>query len=239
VDAYDHLPSTQDVAMEAAREGAAGRLAILAQRQSAGRGRGGRAWQAPQGNLNFSALLRPGRGFRHQGALSLLAGLALHDAVASVLPTEAALMLKWPNDLLLDGAKLAGILIDSALATDGTPDWVVIGIGVNIAVAPVVEGRRTACVKDAGAVITPQALAAALAAGLDRWMAADEGAIRAAWLRRAHAPGTIISVRTRDRLLEGAFLGLSPDGGLILDGHGAPISVGEVQMSPASLVEAG
>jgi BirA family biotin operon repressor/biotin-[acetyl-CoA-carboxylase] ligase len=215
--------------MEAAHQGAPGRLAIIANQQTAGRGRGGNIWNAPAGNLNFSALLRPDHA-APPGYWPLLSGLALHDSIADALPTPNGLMLKWPNDVLLHGAKLAGILIDSAMGSNGTPDWVVIGIGVNIAAAPEIPGRATTCLADHGAHPTPQALAASIAKKLDHWMANDFPTIRAAWLTRAHPVGTPLSINGAPA---GAFAGLSPEGALLLAGHQAAIHVGDIQLAPA------
>jgi BirA family biotin operon repressor/biotin-[acetyl-CoA-carboxylase] ligase len=221
------MPSTQDAALEAARNGAPGRLAIIAAQQTAGRGRNANPWHAPAGNLNFSALLRPDHP-APPGYWPLLAGLALHDAIAAALPNPNGLMLKWPNDLLLNGAKLAGILIDSAIGSHGIPDWVVIGIGVNIAAAPEIAGRRITCLADHGATVTPTGLAATLAKKLDHWMAADFPTIRAAWLACAHPTGTPLAINGAPA---GAFAGLSPEGALLLAGHTTPIHVGDIQLA--------
>jgi BirA family biotin operon repressor/biotin-[acetyl-CoA-carboxylase] ligase len=219
VDHHDELPSTQDAAIAAATAGAPGRLAVLAARQVAGRGREGRVWRAPEGNLNFSAMLRPPPAAPVPAHWSLMAGVAVHDAVASFLASPAKLMLKWPNDLLFGGAKLAGVLIDSALTPDGMLDWVVIGIGVNLAEAPALPDRLTACLADAGIEVAPAALADRVMALLDRWGAQDLAAIRAAWLARAHPAGTPLRVQQGGQVIEGVFDGLTPDGRLILNGQ--------------------
>ena len=153
---FEELSSTQDVAIAAARDGLPGQLAVIAKRQTAGRGRAGRAWTAPEGNLNFSAMLRPKPAPLLAAAWALLAGVAVYETIVAHLTATSRLTLKWPNDVLLDGAKLAGVLIDSSLALDGTVDWVVIGVGVNIASAPHVEGRATACLAQAGVTVAPE-----------------------------------------------------------------------------------
>jgi BirA family biotin operon repressor/biotin-[acetyl-CoA-carboxylase] ligase len=136
-----------------------------------------------------------------------------------VLPKPAGLMLKWPNDVLLDGAKLAGVLIDSALTPDGLLDWVVIGIGVNIAEAPDLPDRATTCLAAHGAQTTPQALAAILLAALDRRLTADLAEIRESWLVRAHPRGTPLRAHHAGDVIQGVFEGLGPDGSLLLQGH--------------------
>jgi BirA family biotin operon repressor/biotin-[acetyl-CoA-carboxylase] ligase len=224
----ESLPSTQDAAIAAAQAGAS-HLAILAARQTAGRGRNGRVWRAPEGNLNLSILLRPGAIPPVPARWSLLAGLAVHDAATVVLPSPAALMLKWPNDLLLAGAKLAGVLIDSALTSDGALDWVVIGIGVNIAEAPDLPDRATTCLAAHGADTTPHALAKLLLDALDRRLATGLADIRESWLARAHPPGTPLRAQQGGRVIQGLFEGLAPDGSLLLQGH-PPLLAGEVTL---------
>ncbi len=159
----------------------------------------------------------------------MLAGVAVYEAVAAVLPERRGLMLKWPNDVLLGGAKLAGVLIDSSLA-GGLVEWVVIGVGVNIAEAPAVPGRATACLADAGAACGAEALARGVMGELDRWMAAGFPAVRQAWLARAHALGTRLRVQNGEQVLEGAFAGLTEDGRLRLEGAGDAAS-GDVEIT--------
>jgi BirA family biotin operon repressor/biotin-[acetyl-CoA-carboxylase] ligase len=227
------VASTQDLAIAAGQGGEAAPLVITADRQTAGRGRGGRAWQAPEGNLNFSALLRPGPVPLQAAAWSLLAGVAVYNAVAVHMPDASGLMLKWPNDLLLGGAKLAGVLIDSALTPSGRIDWVVIGVGVNIAHAPALPDRPTACLEDAGIKLAPETLAATLISQLDHWMAAGPKAVRAAWLQHAHPLGTALHVHQGDRMAEGTFAGLAEDGSLLLAGAAGATAVvsGDVFLS--------
>jgi BirA family biotin operon repressor/biotin-[acetyl-CoA-carboxylase] ligase len=179
--------------------------------------------------LNFSALLRPGGARPVPAHWSLMAGVAVHEAAAAFLPDAAALMLKWPNDLMLGGAKLAGVLIDSALRADGTLDWVILGVGVNVAEAPALPDRPTTCLAAHGAAVAPRDLAGRLMDALDRWGAQDLAAIRAAWLDRAHPPGTPLRVQQGGRVLEGIFEGLEADGALKLRGH-APLRQGEVAL---------
>jgi BirA family biotin operon repressor/biotin-[acetyl-CoA-carboxylase] ligase len=219
---HDVLASTQDTAIAAAQAGDPGRLAVLAHRQSAGRGSRGRSWTSPEGNLNLSALLRPDAA-QEPGRWALLAGVALHTALA---PHANGLILKWPNDLLLDGAKLGGILIDSQWAADGGVAWVVIGLGANLARAPDVAGRHVACLP----APAPRArmVAAAVLTALDAHLGADTEAICEAWLARAHPVGTMLDVRTPRQRVEGAFQGLTARGELRLGGVAEPISSGEV-----------
>jgi BirA family biotin operon repressor/biotin-[acetyl-CoA-carboxylase] ligase len=222
---FESCPSTQDIAIEAAQRGAALPLAILARQQTAGRGRGGRTWHALDGNLNLSLALEP-------AAISpsiwpLLAGVAVHRAVAPLLPDPAALRLKWPNDLLLGGAKLAGILIESASSSNPALDWLVIGIGLNIAGAPSLPDRPATSLAAHGVVIAPENLAHAITAAIDELLAVSNDAIRQEWLSRATPRGTDMTVHGPAGMVHGRFAGLAPDGALLLD-TGETIRSGDV-----------
>jgi BirA family biotin operon repressor/biotin-[acetyl-CoA-carboxylase] ligase len=236
---FETLESTSDYCMAEAKAGAAAGLAVRAARQTAGRGSRGREWVAPEGNVNLSALLRPDLAASDAGLFALLAGVAVADAVARCLPMGAAVTLKWPNDVLLDGAKLAGVLIDAAPA-GAHLDWLVIGIGINVAQAPAIEGRRTTSLAAHGVETTAGAVAEAVLAQLGFWLgrlAADGGELRAAWLRRGHPPGTPITIRANGGEISGAFAGLAPDGSLLLarGGNIERINTGEVLLGPLAV----
>jgi BirA family transcriptional regulator, biotin operon repressor / biotin---[acetyl-CoA-carboxylase] ligase len=215
---HETLPSTSAALVARAEAGAAAGLALLAHRQTAGHGRQGRGWSSPAGNLHLSLLLRPSGPARELPQWSLLAGVALAEAAREVVPDPAAIRLKWPNDLLRDGAKCAGILADGALAPDGAVAWLVLGFGVNLVAAPPLPDRPTARL---GAALLPEAFARRLLARLDHWrdaLAAQGFApIRAAWSAFGPAPGEAIAVRAGGGWRHGRFAGLAPDGGLLLE----------------------
>ncbi len=217
---HGELASTQDAAIQAARSGAPGRLAVIADCQSAGRGSRGRAWVAPEGNLNLSLLLRPANARPDPGYWAMLAGVALYEALA---PFATGLVLKWPNDLLCQGGKLGGMLIESALDNAGCVDWLVIGIGANLTHAPRLADRSTACL-GAGAPAAAD-VARHLVDALD---ACADWDVRAAWLARAHRPGTPLRVQTAHGWVTAPFAGLGPRGELLLDGVCASITSAEV-----------
>ena len=135
---------------------------IMARRQSAARGRRGRAWIAPEGNLSATLVMRPEGGLASAALRSFVAALALHDAVADVLGHGEGLALKWPNDVLLNGGKLAGILLESSGAAGGITH-LAIGIGVNLAAAPAPEAvephavRPVSLAGECGVRISPEA----------------------------------------------------------------------------------
>ena len=231
------LPSTSDACIERARAGAPDGLAILAESQTAARGSRGRDWACPPGNLYLSVLLRPRNRAEEAGAgqWALLAGVALIEALASFTAAKESLRLKWPNDVLSDGAKLAGILVDAAMGPGGGAEWLVIGIGANLAIAPVIAGRRTAAlVAPPEQPPSPVSVARVFLARLEAWRAAlsREGfsPVRDAWLERAHPLGTPVTIKDRLRTRTGVFAGLSAQGELLLSAAGTihTVSTGDV-----------
>ena len=234
LEAHDSLPSTSDLLAARAAAGAAEGLAILARRQTAGRGTQGRSWESPAGNLHLSILLRPDAPLAEAPRWGLLAAVALADAAAATLPAGAPLALKWPNDLLLGGAKAAGILAEAA-GEGARIGWLSLGIGVNLAHAPAVPGRATACLADAGiAPPAPEAFAADLLAALARrraeYLMTGFAPIRDAWLARGPRPGSPLSITRGGAAFSGTFAGLAEDGSLLVataDGIRA-IASGEV-----------
>ena len=184
---------------------------VRADRQTAGRGRLGRPWSTATGNLAASLWALPRAGEGAPAELSFIAALALHDACcAHVLPGRLAL--KWPNDLLLDGAKLSGILLER----EGP--GVIIGIGVNLAHAPEIPGRTTiALPAPAPAPADFLAhLATAFEARRSQWQNEGFAAIRADWLARAHPVGAPLKLTSGERF-QGRFAGLGTDGALHLE----------------------
>jgi len=197
-----------------AREGAQEGLWLRAERQTVGRGRQGRAWTSPMGNFSGSTLVRLRGEDPPAASLALVAGVALHDAVMAFQP-NGALWLKWPNDLLLDGAKLAGILLERA------QDAVVVGVGVNLTHHPDLADRPTTSLAAHGSGATAGPFAEALAASFERWLGRWRGAglagVRGRWLERAHPVGTALTARLPDgSITDGLFDGLDCDGALML-----------------------
>ena len=230
----DEIGSTSD-ALRRRAEAEAGEVALLARRQTGGRGRLGRRWETIEGNLHLSVLLRPGP-LRWPGHWSLLAGVALAETVAPFLPDVSGLRLKWPNDLMLGEGKLAGILAE---AGQGRSPWLVIGFGVNLAGAPSDLGRPTSCLAAHTSPPAPEAFAPLLLAALQSWRQryGTEGfdPVRTAWLERAPPLGTKLTLTSTPTLnpgplppagegddapLEGRFAGLSDAGALLLDTPG-------------------
>jgi len=233
---HDAVGSTNAEALTCARNGTLGPLWITAVRQSAGRGRHGRTWTSEPGNLYATLLLTDPAPAEWAAQLSFVAALAVHDAVVERAPALAGrLALKWPNDVLADGAKVAGILLESESATDHTIS-VAVGIGVNCTRHPDGTTFPATDLAAAGAPVTPAALFATLSrtmlSRLTQW---DRGrnfaAIRGDWLARASGVGEPIRVALPDRDLEGRFETLDAAGHLMLrtgDGRVIAVAAGDV-----------
>jgi BirA family transcriptional regulator, biotin operon repressor / biotin---[acetyl-CoA-carboxylase] ligase len=231
--AYDTLGSTNAEALALARAGERGPLWVTAKSQSAGRGRRGNAWVSPAGNLYATLLLSDPSPPAAAPQLSFVAALALHDAVADCAPQIGPILqVKWPNDLLLGPAKLAGILIEGE---SGPAFAVAIGIGVNCISHPSNTPFSATDLAASGALVAPDTMFAALYQAMERrltqWQRGDGFAgIRADWLKRAAGIGEPIQVRLPERELAGRFRGLDDAGRLLLEQAGGLVTVtaGEV-----------
>lgn len=206
---------------------------LVADRQDAGRGRLGRAWFDGLGNFMGSTQVHRYPGDPPAPTLALLAGLALLEVVAPLVPPPHRAELKWPNDLLIGGAKLAGILLEAV------GESVIVGIGVNLAAAPDLPGRRTVALSCFGPAPERDAFATALARQfgieLERWRTVGVEPLVRRWLLGAHPQGTALLVgEPGDVPLAGTFVGLASDGALQLrlaDGTTRTINAGEVRLA--------
>jgi BirA family transcriptional regulator, biotin operon repressor / biotin---[acetyl-CoA-carboxylase] ligase len=218
--AYDTIGSTNDEAKRLARSGAAEGLVVCARQQTAGRGRRGRAWFSPPGNLFASILLRPSCDAATAAQLGFVAALALADALAGLAP-GIAVRCKWPNDVLANGGKVAGILIETETTAGEQPEFVVLGIGVNLVSAPAdTPYRATSLMGEGGPEVASSAMLAALirclAEWLARWRATGFAPVREAWLARAAGLGEPIVVRLARATLDGRFVDIDAGGALVL-----------------------
>lgn len=230
---FDTLGSTNAEALARARAGERGPLWISADTQSAGRGRRGNAWVSPPGNVYATLLLSEPSEKSVAAQLSFVAALALHDAIADcAAPVGPQLKVKWPNDLLLGGRKVAGILIEA----ESDPAFsVAIGVGVNCASHPDDTPFPATDLASAGANIAPKVLLNALAmrmtARIDEWQRGENfTSIRAAWLKRAAGVGEEIRVRLPEKEMSGRFEGLDESGRLLLKRPTGvvPVTAGDV-----------
>jgi len=213
--------STNDDMVALARDGAAEGTWLRADTQSGGRGRQGRLWVSPKGNLHASTLVRRRAGDPPAPTLAMVAAVALDELLQGWINAER-LIIKWPNDLLADGAKLSGILLE------GADTAVVVGIGVNLAHHPELADRPATSLAALGAVPPDPAdfveeLATCFAAWLARWRGEGLAAILTRWQARAHPVGTALRVHGPDGILDGLFDGLAADGALRLRRAGGSI----------------
>jgi BirA family biotin operon repressor/biotin-[acetyl-CoA-carboxylase] ligase len=238
---FERIDSTNDEAMRLAEAGAAEGTLIVARAQSAGRGRRGRAWISPPGNLYGSLVLRPACAVSEAAQLGFAASLAVAESAAHVLPRAVSVTCKWPNDVLVGGEKLAGILLQSRAAAGGAAlDWLVLGIGVNLASHPAgTEFPATSLAAAGAAEVTPETFLPILAERLLAWYAAWRApagfaALRDAWLARAYGLGGPIRVRLPSAEIGGRFAGLDEQGRLVLDGPAGRQHIAAAEIFPAA-----
>ena len=232
---YETLASTSDLCRERAEAGEKDKLAVIAERQSAARGSRGRNWDSGEGNLAFSFLFHFSEHQKLRAVLPYLVGLAFYDGLvtAAALPekTPSVLRLKWPNDLLLFGRKMAGILIETgSLLNEGqkATSWAVIGMGANLRQAPVIEGRELAALAEycppPEASICARAIVQAFDDWMERWRHEGHSVIWDGWMQRAHPLGTRLILRRHGREEAGRFAGLDAQGHLLLALDGGTVT---------------
>lgn len=245
-----HLAETQSTNAEAMRlalAGETGPLWVLADRQTGGRGRSGRTWVSEPGNLFASLLISTSCAAARAGQLSLVAGVAVIDAIreAGAISAGTPLRLKWPNDILIGGAKAGGILVESS-ARAATPGLLaVVGVGLNLASDPPGLGRDATNLAAHGLALSPARALCFLAGAMDAWLKTwNEGEgfarIREAWLERAGTLGEPLTVHAGESIVEGRFAGLDPEGALLIavEGGGEQrFTYGDVTLASADANE--
>jgi BirA family biotin operon repressor/biotin-[acetyl-CoA-carboxylase] ligase len=231
---FEEIDSTNEEARRLASAGERGPIWIAADRQTAGRGRRGRTWESPTGNLAATLLIVPDRPPAQCAQLSFVAAIAAADALARFAPS-AEIKLKWPNDVLANGRKIAGILLES-VSGGGDPYFLAIGVGINLAHFP----PDTEFPAVSLAALGPPApnsrealaqLASRFAKWYDVWAAEGFTPIRDAWLARAAGLGGRIRARLSHEETSGVFEGIDQTGALMLletSGKTRTISAGEV-----------
>jgi len=248
LEAHDVVGSTNVLALDHARAGDPGKLWIVSKKQESGRGRRGRAWATPEGNLAATLLLVAGRDLKQAATLGFVAGLSLADALDAVVPSARVAIgidgaqrgrdrfeLKWPNDILASGAKLAGILLESTQLASGL-FAVAVGIGVNVVAYPDDLPYPATSLTALGAACDAETLFLALS---DAWGANarlwNEGrglaAIRDRWLERAAGLGSEVAVRIDGSVVRGTFETIDEDCRFVIrdrNGNRQTIAAGDV-----------
>jgi BirA family biotin operon repressor/biotin-[acetyl-CoA-carboxylase] ligase len=218
IEVFDKLPTTQDVAIARAEEGAPEGTVIQSMIQTGGRGRHGNQWISPLGNLYMSFILRPMCTPDLAGQISFVIGLALSAAIGPYIG-EHKKTLKWPNDILIDGKKCAGILLESSLSPEGLVETLIVGMGVNIHAAPedriglqqIAGEKRLAVHRFRDEVLVH------IADHYEGWKTAGFDPVRCDWLKQAHGLNHKISARLPDRTEKGIFRDIGPDGALLME----------------------
>jgi len=207
---------------------------VLASEQTAGRGRRARPWASPPGNFHATLILRPTEPAATVALRSFAAALAVQDACTALTGLSGPFALKWPNDVLLNGGKLAGILLESAGSGAGVAH-LCIGIGVNLIAAPdpaqVEPGalRPVSIMGETGLRLAPEVFLEALAPAYARWehlfLTMGFVPLRAAWLARAARLGETITARTASQTRQGLFETIDETGALILRTAQGPVAI--------------
>jgi BirA family biotin operon repressor/biotin-[acetyl-CoA-carboxylase] ligase len=218
--AFEEIGSTNDEARRLAETGALHGTVVTAKRQTAGRGRRGRAWVSPEGNLHISVIVRPNVEAEQASQLSFVAALAVGETMRKFIPGGVTLRYKWPNDVLLNGAKASGLLLETASAADGKIGWVVVGVGINVAHYPEDVPYPATSLQAQGARVTVESVlpqfVGHLADWYDRWRDQGFAPVRDAWLEKAAGLAEEIEVRLSNETIRGRFERLDADGALIL-----------------------
>ena len=237
--ALEEVDSTNAEAKRMAASGAEDGTIVWARRQTAGYGRQGRTWESAEGNLFLSLIVRPDRSLAEAAQLSFVTAVALGDAIGSLAPPLLEIGYKWPNDVLTNGRKVAGILLESKSDAAQQLDWLVIGLGVNVTTfpretrVPATSLHAEGFPSSVAAVDLLEAFARHLLSRIDSWLDDGFAPLREAWLRHAQGLGQEIEVRLPRETLKGVFQDLDGDGTLLLrlaDGSTRRIAAGDVYL---------
>ena len=221
--AMESVGSSNDEAKTLANAGAEEGTLVWAREQTKGRGRLGRSWDSPRGNLYLSLILRPECALMEAAQLGFVAALAIGEAIGAIAPPMLEVTYKWPNDVLVHGRKVAGLLLESKTAADGTLEWLILGIGVNVQSHP--NDARFPATNLIFESVSPEVDEAAMLEAfsrhfltwVNRWTEDGFAPIRRAWLAHAHGLGDTIEVKLAHGTVRGTFNDLDANGALILE----------------------
>jgi BirA family biotin operon repressor/biotin-[acetyl-CoA-carboxylase] ligase len=215
--ARESVGSTNDEARALIAAGAASGAVVWAEHQTAGRGRYGREWVSPPGNLYCSIILRPSPEQERLTDIAFVTALAVRDAVCQVLPSDTDITFKWPNDVLAGGRKIAGVLIEAEKLPDEDRTALIIGVGINILSAPRETSYPATCISALARAPKVARLLSLLVVSLDRrvaaWTRSGFGAVRREWMDHAYGVGTQVSASSG---VSGTFTGLDETGAIII-----------------------
>ena len=238
--AFDVLDSTNEEAKRLAAEKPTQHLWVQADQQSAGKGRRGREWISERGNLFCSLLWKADCDLKTASQLSFVSALAVRDVIADFLQADRRVLCKWPNDVLVDGKKVSGILLETAGEGLTDPEYVIIGIGINLSRHPEEALYPASNLAELGCPdLEPLPALQSLVASLDYWMTEwrQKGFdyIRRRWLERAKGQGEQIIIRLPDEEIHGRFIDLDVTGGLKVETESGMrvIAAGDVFFAPA------
>lgn len=217
----DVVDSTNEEAARLAREGAPAGTLVWAKSQLGGKGRRGREWISPGGNLYMSLILRPNILLTQAPQLSFVAAVAVFNALCFTLPQTAKIHMKWPNDILVEGKKIAGILLESSAQGDML-EWLVVGIGVNVASSPGKVSFPSTSLHESGATHASvegvlKHFTDSFKRVMEEWSGEGFAPVRKRWLEFAWCLGEKIEVKTEQELLQGRFADLDESGALVLE----------------------
>ncbi len=220
----NEVDSTNEAAKRLACTGAEEGTLVWARGQTAGRGRRGREWDSQPGNLFASFVLRPGCAPLQAVQLTFVAALAVRDMLSIYITSSGSIACKWPNDVLVRGRKISGILLESSTAGTGIIEWLVLGVGVNLRHHPDIGGRHPATslfAEGAGEVDASSALeqlALAFSQRRGQWLQGGFDAVRNAWLEHAYGLGQTARIKLESGSHTGSFMGIDENGALRLKG---------------------
>jgi BirA family transcriptional regulator, biotin operon repressor / biotin---[acetyl-CoA-carboxylase] ligase len=219
----DSVGSSNDEAKSLADAGAEEGTLVWAHEQTKGRGRHGRTWNSPRGNLYLSLILRPECALAEAAQLGFVAALAVGDAIGAVAPPMLEVTYKWPNDVLVHGRKVAGLLLESKSTADGALEWLILGVGVNVqshpndARFPATNLIFESVGPEVNEAVMLEAFSRHFLTWVNRWTEDGFEPIRRAWLSHAHGLGEAIEVRLGKETVRGTFKDLDESGALILE----------------------
>jgi BirA family transcriptional regulator, biotin operon repressor / biotin---[acetyl-CoA-carboxylase] ligase len=233
------VQSTNTEARKLADAGAPEGTIVTAKEQQAGRGRAGRKWHSPPGNLYATLILRPKRDLIEVGSLSLVMALAIGRALGDTISYVDNWQLKWPNDVLVDGEKIAGVLLETELGSDNQLNYLIIGFGVNVENAPDVGDRVTTSlmkqgVENASVDVMRERICTNFAELYALWQEGGFPAVKDLWISHAQGFGCPVYLRSEKQDISGNFVDLSVNGAMVVEnrqGNLHTIYAGDVIMA--------